>query len=148
MNRDKLLVELGSTYEMITKAIAALEYSLQKVHKLDLDSDLSLDEQEILESFTARFSRLSDLFTQKYLKTFFILIGERPHTIIDKSNILEKLKIKNAKLLLDIRDIRNDITHEYIEDTVNILINKAIEATPNLIEIIKSTNEYTNENLS
>lgn len=80
MQKVKLINELKATEELLVKAIKALEYSYNKVKNIELNDSYHYDELEVLESFTSRFSRLSDIFTQKYLKTVFILLGENNPT--------------------------------------------------------------------
>src|SRR5436305_826156 len=65
------------------------------------------------EAVTARFSRLSDLLLQKVLRYIGVVEVNDPGTIIDIMNRAEKQGVALAKDLSDIRELRNEIAHEY-----------------------------------
>lgn len=143
MKRELLLSELKNNVVLINKAIEALDHSLKKIRKIDFDKDLDFELLEICESFSSRFARLSDLFTQKYLKTFFHLLGESHYTLIDKANFIKKHISKYGEDIVAIRDLRNEITHEYIVENLNDLYEESVELSEKLITIIKDTFEYS-----
>lgn len=147
MNRKLLKIELNATEQILKKAITALKYSIAKVKNINFSEDSSLDEMEILEAFSSRYSRLSDLYTQKYLKTFFLLLGESNFTLIDKSNYLQKIAIADSDILLEIRNLRNDFTHEYLEENLIEMYKKAIEFSLKLIELAERTMAYSSINI-
>lgn len=102
-----------------------------------------------MEALTARFSRLSDIYTQKFLKSFFYLLGETNQTLIDKANYLEKLEIVNSyEDLLEIRELRNSISHKYILEELQDLFKDVIAIFPKLKEIINKSIAYAKENLT
>jgi flagellar motor switch protein FliM len=65
MNAD-LLLEIKKT---LKKSIVHLRYRYEKVLKIDLNGtgEFSEQELEILESFSSRFARTSDIAVSKYL---------------------------------------------------------------------------------
>lgn len=147
MRRELKIKELHNTEKLMDKAINALEYSYSKAKNIDLDEGLDLDNQEIFEAFTSRYARLSDMFTQKYLKTFYLLLGENKRTIIDKANYLEKLGIASGEDLIEIRDLRNELAHEYVEEELIELYKDVLEFSGKLIEIIKEVERYCENNI-
>jgi hypothetical protein len=61
-----------------------------------------------LESFTSKFSRMQNTFTDKLLPLFLRLFGEVPATAIDNLHRLEQLKlINNADAWVDMRLLRD-----------------------------------------
>ncbi len=149
MNRKKVISEIEVLTIQLQKGLEILEYSITKVEKINTTKDFNYEELETMEAMTARFSRLSDIFTQKYLKSFFYLLGETNFTLIDKANYLEKIGIiSNSKDLLEIRELRNSISHEYILEELKDLFRDVITIFPKLKEIINKSIIYSNENLA
>ncbi len=105
----------------LDKSITALTHSYKKCHKIiEAKKDFGLDDQESFEALTSRFARSSDILTQKVLKSMFILLHENIRTIIDGANLLEKLNIiDSADDLLNIREVRNQIAHDYVTENIN-----------------------------
>jgi len=149
VNRKKVISEIEVLTIQLQKGLEILEYSITKVEKINTTKDFNYEELETMEAMTARFSRLSDIFTQKYLKSFFYLLGETNFTLIDKANYLEKIGIiSNSKDLLEIRELRNSISHEYILEELKDLFRDVITIFPKLKEIINKSIIYSNENLA
>ena len=147
MRRELKIKELNNTEKLMDKAINALEYSYSKAKNINLDEGLDLDNQEVFEAFTSRYARLCDIFTQKYLKTFFLLLGENKRTIIDKANYLEKLGIASGEDLIEICDLRNEVAHEYVEEELIELYRDVLELSGKLVEIIRTTERYLADNI-
>ncbi len=79
----------------------------------------------------------------------FILLQENIKTIIDAANFLEKLEvIENADDLLNIREIRNQIAHEYVESDIKTLFSDVLRYVPELKKIIKTVKDYFHKHLS
>ncbi len=90
-----------------------------------------------LEAFSSRFSRLQDSLGSKLLPALLTCLAETPSSQIENLNKAEKLGIiSSTQEWLNVREMRNQLVHEYLEDT-----NKMLEAliaanrfTPVLIE--------------
>ena len=62
---------------------------------------------------TSKFSRTSDIYLQKVLRSIWMLLREDTVPLIDLLNRAEKLMIiVSAEELLQMRDIRNQIAHK------------------------------------
>lgn len=143
-NKRKLLfAQLNEHLAFLNKSVTALEYSYDKCSAIGEKKEYNLEEQESFEALTSRFARSSDILTQKVFKTLFILLQEDVKTIIDAANFLEKLKIvDNADDLLNIREIRNQITHEYVESDLKTLFLDVLRYVPELRKIISKVRAY------
>ena len=125
----------------LKKAIKHLEYSYSKLstlkNKLDLDNDETL---EVWESFSARFSRVSDLFLMKYIRSK--ILTEDPAfngTFRDHLNQAEKMGIiDSAGKWLAIRELRNVAAHEYNEESLLEFYIKLESESPKLISLKES----------
>ena len=90
------------------------------------------DEITIVDIINFRFSKLQDLIGSKIFPIILTTLGEDhpEQSFVDKLNTLEKLGyLKNAYEWRDLRDIRNDIAHEYGVDSEKLAkkINEVID---------------------
>lgn len=120
------------------KALKHLEYSYQKVRKIPLVPTLWSEEQmEVLESFSSRFARASDIFISRYLR--LKVIESDPAfrgSILDLLNFAEKHQlISSAKIWLRIRELRNVAAHEYESDDLAQLYQELIDLTPLVLAV-------------
>lgn len=111
--------QIQSTKEHIKKALAHLEYSLEKVSKFPSDFDVEdLEVLETFESFTSRFSRLSDIMAKKLIRS--LVLKDDPSFsggLMDFLNQAEKLDlISDANHWWTVRSLRNKEAHEYTEE--------------------------------
>ena len=73
--------------------------------------------EDRLESFGAKFSRLQDMICDKLIPAFLHISGERPGTLLDNLNRLEKFElVDDVGVWIETRGLRNRLVHEYIED--------------------------------
>lgn len=82
-----------------------------------LDSEVALAEQ--VEAFVGRFGRLQDTLGDKLLPALLESIGEQPAPLLDNMARAEKCGwIVSADDWFAMRQLRNQMVHEYIEDAV------------------------------
>lgn len=145
VKRKKLVNELKNNLKRLEQSLSALLYSWEKCSKIGLEKgNHEQEEQEAFEALTSRFARTSDILTQKVARTIFTLLQEDIKTFIDAANFLEKLDIvQNADDILTIRELRNQIAHEYVEDSLTDLFRDILKYTPMLRNIIESIKEYS-----
>lgn len=134
---------LKEEWQLLQKSILSLKQSLLKCKSIGLKNDYSFEEQESFDSLSSKFNRTSDLFTQKVLRTTWILLHEGFVPFIDTMNTAEKMNIiKNANEMISIRDLRNQIAHEYIPEALFALIPEVIELSDGLIENIDVCKQF------
>lgn len=82
---------------------------------LENDPDLA----ERVEAFVGRFGRLQDTVGDKLLPLLLSALGERPSAAIDNLDRAERLGLlESADEWMSMRNLRNQMVHEYIEDPV------------------------------
>jgi hypothetical protein len=145
--QEILLLLLEKNTDLLNKAKSVLQYSMKTclLSREKLNS-LTATELESCEALTARFARAADILTQKVLKNIFLLLRENPLTFMDKCNLAEKFGIiKSADNLINIRDLRNKIAHEYFLEDVSTLFSDAAQFSAILCEEIDAVNNYAIE---
>lgn len=141
--RQLLLAQLDQSLKDLDKAAKAMAYSKQKAIAIGEKDGYNLEEQEVFEALTARFARASDIFTQRALRTLFALLQENPQTKIDAANLAEKMGIvADANTLLNVRELRNQIAHEYVRSDLIGFFMEVLHYVPELEKIIESLNNY------
>ncbi len=98
---------------------------------------LSDDEIEHIDQYLYRFTKLQDTIGDRLFKVLLIYIGENIErkSFIDIFNKLEQLGIiENYDIWLELRTIRNELSHEYDDEAAEnaIKINKIYEIKDNL----------------
>lgn len=143
MNKEVLIKEeLREDFNRLDMAIKMLKYSLDLCKKIGIKSSYTLDELDRFESLTSRFARTSDIFTQKVMKGIILILREDAKTFIDKANLFEKLDICSAEELKMIRDLRNEITHEYKMGDITEIFEAVIEYSEKLLDITEKAKNY------
>jgi hypothetical protein len=134
--------ELKKDLNRLDMAVKMLQYSLPQCEKIGIKADYSLEELDRFENLTSRFARTSDIYTQKIMKGIIFILREEANTFIDRANLFEKLEISSAEDLKLIRDLRNEISHDYRVDDITEIFEAVIEYSDKLIEIIEKTRAF------
>ena len=146
--RKLLITQLDEHLALLHKSVIALDYSYDKCNAIGEKGEYDLEQQESFEALTSRFARTSDILTQKVFKTLFILLQENTKTIIDSANFLEKLAVlESADDLLNVRELRNQIAHEYVESDVKALFFDVLRYVPEIKKIINNVTTYYHKHL-
>ncbi len=144
--RRLLSIQIYEHLGYLEKSLETLGYSYAKCRKIGKKDYYDLEEQESYEALTSRFARTSDILTQKVLKTLFMLMQEDIRSIIDGANFLEKIQlIENTDDLLNIRELRNQIAHEYMEQDLTTLFSDILHHVPMLTVIINNVKKAISE---
>lgn len=140
---QKTIELLNQNWELLLRSLETLKLSVEKAESIGNKAEYSFEEMETFDSLTSKFSRTSDIFTQKILRSVWILLHEEITPFIDILNRAEKIGIIfSSDKLLEIRDLRNQITHEYIPETIQKLIPDVIELSSELEDNIQTTGKF------
>ena len=114
---------------------------MQKCRSLDLAGPRSFEVEESLDALTSKFARVSDIFTQKVLKSLVLLTREDAPTFLDRMNLCEKLGvISSSEDLIEIRDLRNQIAHEYLSENLTEVYGDCLVLSEKLLAEIQVAN--------
>ncbi|MDX2188378.1 MAG: hypothetical protein SFY32_00830 [Bacteroidota bacterium] len=139
--------EVSDIHSLVLKASLVLQESYDRACLFGIKNEYDLDEKIEIEALTARFARMSDLITQKLLRSILIILKEPSELVIDRINKSAKYGIiENDIKMLEIRDLRNEIAHEYIPDEIDKIYIKVFELTPVLLSEIKNISSYIQSN--
>jgi hypothetical protein len=90
---------------------------------------------ERVEAFVSRFGRVQDMLGDKLLPTWLAAHGERLSAFSDNLDRAEKLGlIADAQRWLDMRRLRNQMVHEYVEDP--LVLANALTAAHDYLPVL------------
>lgn len=140
LNRGKL-ERVKFLSRVVKKEIHHLNYSASKVFNqpftVERAKKLANDQEqaEHVEAFTSRFCRLQDTIGDKLLPAWLEILSERSNVAIDNLDKAEKIGVlPSVELWLELRQLRNQMIHEYIEDLT--LLVDALQAAYKHLEFI------------
>lgn len=141
MNPENIKSALAFNREILGKALPSFIRSIGKCRSLELTDPIPFEVEESFDALTSKFSRVSDIFTQKVLKSFVILSREDAPTFLDRTHLCEKLGlIPSADDLIAIRDMRNLIAHEYLTENLLEVYKESLELSEKLLKAIQTAN--------
>lgn len=95
------------------KRLFGQSFSIEDVQKIEADPILA----ERLDAFVSRFGRLQDTLGDKLLPALLTSLGENTGPAMDNLDKAEKFGwIESADRWMEMRRLRNQMVHEYIED--------------------------------
>ena len=134
---------------LLEKSLVMLNYSLKNCQKIGIKDEYSMSELSEFEALAGRYSRSSDILTQKIIKTLFILLQEEAKFFIDRCNLSEKMGfVDSSDDLYAIRKLRNDIAHEYCIVDITEIFKPLIENSGLLLVIVGRVKDYIEERIS
>jgi hypothetical protein len=106
-------------------------FTVEAAQQIETDPILA----ERLDAFVSRFGRLQDNLGDKFLPQLLLAMAEKPGAAIDNLDRAERLGwIESAEAWLEIRKLRNQMVHEYIEDLT--LLTSALQTGHNHVSTL------------
>ena len=126
------------------KAAEALRYSYQRVSEIGTAKEFDEADWERWDALTARFARLADILTQRVFRAIDVAEFLPPaSTFLDRIHRAEKRGlVRSADLWKEIREIRNQIVHEYATEDLLALLEDVLQYTPEPLEGVERLKTY------
>lgn len=145
----KWLLLLQAELELMDKAREHLRYSYERCQAIVGKASYTLEELEHFESLTSRFARLSDLLIQKLFRLIDQLDLDQSGTIRDRINRAEKKGlIADAARFVEIRELRNQIAHEYNPNAMLTIFTEVLPYCPPLFDAVERVHRYSKKYLT
>ncbi len=143
VKEQQALDELADMLVRLNRAGIQLAQSLKKCKLIGIKENYSDEELEVFDAFTSRFARVSDILTQKVFRLIDTLEYEDSKTFIDVINKAEARGIiSSTRTFKEIRELRNEIAHEYALRDYPTLAGDVIRFSPELLSSIDKTIAY------
>ncbi len=143
MNETQAL--LKKYLESSKKAARWLERSQMRCQSLPKASPLADEVFDDFENLTSRFARLADLVLQKLFRLIDKVMLESSGSLIDVIQRAEKRGLCEAKEMRLIRELRNAIAHEYVEEDLVSLFLEVEKKTSEILTIFRRTELFVQE---
>jgi uncharacterized protein YutE (UPF0331/DUF86 family) len=134
---------LRENINTLNKSAEWVQRSYEQTVRIEQKVNYTIEEFDKLENLTSRYARTADMLLNKVLRSIDTVELEDTGTVIDIMNRAEKRGIvSSAELLHTIKDLRNNIAHEYKITEITRFFSDVIKYTPLLLEIIQNVNVY------
>lgn len=134
---------LEETLRQLDDGATWLRRSLKRCQKVAGKSELSAADLDAFEALTSRFARLSDMILQKLFRGLDRIELEDSGTLLDALNRAEKRGlVDSAAAFREIRELRNEIAHEYAQEELSELFEGVLQHSPALLEIVRRADDY------
>ena len=146
MNNNADIERVIFLKRVFEKELIHLKYSQSQVfaEKFTTDRAKTLIYDPVLaekiEAFTSRFCRVQDTLGDKLIPVWLKLLGEPVAAVVDNLDKSEKLGvIPSADEWLEVRQLRNQMVHEYIEDME--ILSQALQTANQKVELFTDVSE-------
>jgi uncharacterized protein YutE (UPF0331/DUF86 family) len=140
---------LRENLNTLNKSAEWVQRSYEQTIEIKQKESYSVEEFDKLENLTSRYARTADMLVNKVLRSLDTVESEDIGTIIDIMNRAEKRGIVfSAEILHTIKDLRNNIAHEYKISEITRFFSEVKKYTPLLLEIIKNVSKYCEKYVS
>jgi len=120
-----------------------LQYSLNECQEIGIKSSYTVEEFGKFETLCSRYSRSIDFLIRKLFRSIDAYEFENQGTLIDIVNNAHKRGLfESVDELRLMKDVRNSIVHEYIEDDLREIFEEVIRYSKKLITIGNNTLQY------
>jgi len=139
MIKEKLLHDK----ELLLKQLDWINISYSQCSKIGIKKNYTVDEFGYFETLCSRYSRGIDFLIRKIFRTLDEYEFENQGTLVDVVNNAHKRGLfEDIDELRIMKDVRNTIAHEYIEDNLTEVFEEVLQYTNSLIKIINNTLNY------
>jgi hypothetical protein len=135
--------KLVNDFHLLQKQLFWIDISFSECTNIGIKEKYSIEEFGKFETLCSRYSRGIDFLIRKIFRTLDEYEFENQGTLIDVvNNAHNRGLFEDVDELRIMKDIRNTIVHEYIEDNLVEVFDEVLEYTAKLINIIHTTIKY------
>jgi len=135
--------KLNQDNQLLEKQTAWLKISFDECKNIGIKTDYTIDEFGRFETLCSRYSRGIDFLIRKIFRSIDEYEFENQGTLIDVINNAHKRNLfTDIDELRIMKDIRNSIVHEYIEDNLVETFEEVLEYSEKLLLIMDKTFSY------
>lgn len=141
--------KLKSDYRLLEKQLAWLQLSFDECKVIQIKEHYNVDEFGKFEILCSRYSRGIDFLIRKIFRTIDEFEFENQGTLVDVVNNAHKRGLfEDIEALRMMKDVRNTIVHEYVEDDLVEVFDEVLMYSEKLIQIIQNTLDYIHRKLN
>ncbi len=135
--------KLKADKALLKKQLFWVEISFKECLEIGIKDKYSIEEFGKFETLCSRYSRGIDFLIRKIFRTIDEYEFENQGTLIDVVNNAHKRSLfEDIEKFRLMKDVRNTVVHEYIEDELTEIFEEVLQYSNDLIIIIKNTLNY------
>ncbi|MFC2141073.1 hypothetical protein ACFLQP_02125 [Acidobacteriota bacterium] len=143
MTQEDYIEKLFEDLEELDNALHWLKRSYGICKKIGIKEEYKEEEFDAFETLTSRFARLSDMLIQKIFRSIDKIEFEEEGTLLDVLNRTHRRGlIESIDEIREIRELRNDIVHEYVPTDLKELFEDTLKFSKLIFEIIERLKNY------
>lgn len=120
-----------------------MKRSYNQCKDINISKSLAEDDFDKFESLTTRFARAIDFLIHKVFRSIDAYELEDGGSILDVINRAHKRNIfEFIDEIRTMKGLRNDIAHDYNDDSLTEIFLDTLTYTPSLIKLIENTQKY------
>lgn len=132
---------------LLEKQLAWIEISYQECSAIGIKDNYTVEEFGKFETLCSRYARGIDFLVRRVFRTLDAYEFENPGTLVDVVNNAHKRGLfESIEEIRIMKDIRNTLVHEYIEEELKNTFSEVLKYTQNLMDIIQKTLNYMDKN--
>ena len=136
---EVLVQNLGN----LDSSIHWLRRSFERCLAIGIKPAYAEDEFDAFENLTSRYARTTDLLVNKVFRSIDAVELVESGSAIDSANRAEKRGlIDSVSRLRGLKELRNEIAHEYDTDDLADLFGAVLAAAPELFQTAERTGAY------
>lgn len=144
-----MLEKLIKDRSLLEKQLFWIELSFNECKEIGIKKSYDVEEFGKMETLCSRYSRGIDFLIRKIFRTLDAYEFENQGTLVDVVNNAHKRGLfEDIEKLRVMKDIRNTIAHEYVEEELASVFEEVLEYTLELISIFKTTLHYIDKTIS
>jgi len=137
---------LKNSLDDFKAALGWLNHSYDLCKKIGIKDSYSVEELDVFENLTSRYARTTDFLIHKLFRSIDAVEFLDGGTIIDSANRAAKRGfVESIDILHTLKDLRNEIVHEYKEKDLKDLFSEILKSVPIIIGISDKVFEYCNK---
>ncbi|MCK9372269.1 MAG: hypothetical protein M0P91_03670 [Sulfuricurvum sp.] len=138
-----MLEKLLQDKVLLQKQLFWIKISFDECLLIGIKAEYSVEEFGKFETLCSRYSRGIDFLIRKIFRTLDEYEFENQGTLVDVVNNAHKRGLFNdIEMLRIMKDVRNTVVHEYIEDDLVDVFDEVLQYSSKLIDIINNTLLY------
>jgi len=138
------LENLTACSEQLQGALKWLNRSYLQCQSISLETKFTDEDFDKLENLTSRFARVTDILIHKMYRAIDVVELKQPGSLIDTINNAEKKQlIDSVDQARTLKDIRNEIAHEYILEDQRLIFSEVLTETKQLLKLSEKAITYS-----
>jgi len=140
--------KLRADRQLLEKQRFWLDYSIRECRKIGIRPKYDPEQFGKFETLCARYARGIDFLVRKLYRTLDRYEFEDQGSLIDTVNRAHKRGLfDDIERLREMKDLRNTLVHEYVEEKLAETFEELLEYTPELLEICDRSLDYIRSHL-